>query len=112
MTLGRGCRPVFIALGVQHEPLDQTDLRNDVNAILGDAGGTFWKWANGWGHRGPGGLPIGLGGLLLWGLYPCFVVVSSNLLELSFVVFADRITCCHRFACLESMIVVPGLFSG
>jgi hypothetical protein len=86
MTLGRGCRPIFIALGVQREPLDQTDLRNGVDAILGGDGGTFYKRADRWGNKGPSGLPIGLGGLLLWGLGPCFVVVSWKLLELSFVV--------------------------
>jgi hypothetical protein len=33
--------PVFIALGVQREPLDQTDLKDGVDAILGGGGGSF-----------------------------------------------------------------------
>jgi hypothetical protein len=64
MTLGRGYRPVFIALGVQHEPLDQTDLRDSVDATLKGDGGSFWKLTAGWGHRGPSGLPQGPGNLL------------------------------------------------
>jgi hypothetical protein len=78
MTLGRGCKPVFIALGVQHEPLDQTDLKDDVDAILGGGGGSFWKQTARWDHRGPGGLPHGPGGLLQWPLGPRFVMVSSG----------------------------------
>jgi hypothetical protein len=31
----------YIALGEQREPLDQTDLRNDVDAILEIGGGIF-----------------------------------------------------------------------
>jgi hypothetical protein len=78
MTLGRGCRPVFIALGVQREPLDQSDLKDNVDAILGGSGGSFWKWTARWGHRVSGGLPHGSGGLLHWPLNPRFVVVSSE----------------------------------
>jgi hypothetical protein len=37
----RGLRSLYIAQRVQHEPLDQTDLRNGVDATLGDGGGTF-----------------------------------------------------------------------
>jgi hypothetical protein len=51
--------PVFIALGVQHEPLDQTDLRNGVDAILGGGGGTFWKLLTSGPHRRPGGMVVG-----------------------------------------------------
>jgi hypothetical protein len=47
-----GCRHVFIALGVQREPLDQTDLKNDVDAILGGGGGSFWKRTTRW-VKGP-----------------------------------------------------------
>jgi hypothetical protein len=36
--------------------------------------------------------------------------VFWNLLELSFIVFVIRITCCCRFACLECMTVFPRLF--
>jgi hypothetical protein len=41
MTLGSGWKPIFIALGVQRKPLDQTDLKDDVDAILGGGGGSF-----------------------------------------------------------------------
>jgi hypothetical protein len=64
MTPGRGYRPIFIVLGVQREPLDQTDLKNGVDAILGGGEGSFWKRTVWWGHRGLGGLPHGPGGLL------------------------------------------------
>jgi hypothetical protein len=55
-----GCRHVFIALGVQHEPLDQIDLRNDVDAILVGGGGTFWKPLTSGPHRASGGMVVGL----------------------------------------------------
>jgi hypothetical protein len=38
-----GSGPVFLVLWVEHEPLDQIDLKDGVNAILGGGGGTFWK---------------------------------------------------------------------
>jgi hypothetical protein len=41
MTPGRGCRLDFIALGVQHEPLDQTDSKDNIDAIIGGGGGSF-----------------------------------------------------------------------
>jgi hypothetical protein len=41
MALGRGYRAVYIGQSVQREPLDQTDLRNGVDAILEGGGGTF-----------------------------------------------------------------------
>jgi hypothetical protein len=31
----------YIALGVQHEPLDQTNLKDGVDATLGGDGGSF-----------------------------------------------------------------------
>jgi hypothetical protein len=61
--------PIFIALGVQREPLDQTNLKDGIDAILRGGGGSFWKRTARWGHRGPGGL-------LQWPLSPCFIVVS------------------------------------
>jgi hypothetical protein len=36
-----GLGSVYIALGVEREPLDQTDLKNGMNAILGGGGGSF-----------------------------------------------------------------------
>jgi hypothetical protein len=41
---------VYIAHGVQREPLDQTDLKDDVDAILGGGGGSFSKLT---GRRAP-----------------------------------------------------------
>jgi hypothetical protein len=35
----RGCRGPYIALWVEHEPLDQTDLDEGWRWILGDGGG-------------------------------------------------------------------------
>jgi hypothetical protein len=55
-------RPVFVDLGVQREPLDQTDLRNGVDAIQGGGGGTFWKLLTSGPHRGPGGMVVGPAG--------------------------------------------------
>jgi hypothetical protein len=40
MPLG-GLGSVYIAQRVQREPLDQTDLKNGVDAILGGGGGIF-----------------------------------------------------------------------
>jgi hypothetical protein len=37
----RGTGPGYIALRVKHEPLDQTDLKDDVDAILRGGGGSF-----------------------------------------------------------------------
>jgi hypothetical protein len=54
-----GYRPVFIALWVQCEPLDQTDLRNGIDAILGGGGGTFWKLLISGPHKGPGDMVVG-----------------------------------------------------
>jgi hypothetical protein len=50
MTPERRCGPVFKALRVQREPLDQTDLKDDVNVILGGGGGNFYKWTARWGY--------------------------------------------------------------
>jgi hypothetical protein len=41
-----GYRDVYIGQSIHHEPLDETDLRNGVDAILEGGGGTFWKQAN------------------------------------------------------------------
>jgi hypothetical protein len=38
-----GLGSVYIAQGVQREPLDQTDLKDGVDAILGGGGGSFLK---------------------------------------------------------------------
>jgi hypothetical protein len=37
----RGAGPGCIALGVQREPLDQTNLMDSVDATLGGGGGSF-----------------------------------------------------------------------
>jgi hypothetical protein len=50
----------YIALEVQCELLDQTDLKNDVDAILGGSGRSFWK-LTGRGHcGGPGSTMVEL----------------------------------------------------
>jgi hypothetical protein len=49
----------YIALGVQHEPLDQTNLKDSVEAILRGNGASFWKLI-GRGHHGrPGDTMVG-----------------------------------------------------
>jgi hypothetical protein len=40
--------------------LDQTDLKDGVDAILGDGGGIFQKILTRGAHRGPGGTMVGL----------------------------------------------------
>jgi hypothetical protein len=37
----RGAGPNYIALRVQREPLDQTDLKDGLDAILRGGGGSF-----------------------------------------------------------------------
>jgi hypothetical protein len=56
---GRGQESVYIALRVQREPLNQTDLKNGVDTTLGGGGGTFWKRADSGAHRGAGGIMVG-----------------------------------------------------
>jgi hypothetical protein len=41
MTLGRGLQAYIYSSGVQCEPLDQTNLKDGVDAILGGGGGSF-----------------------------------------------------------------------
>jgi hypothetical protein len=72
--------PVYIARGVQHEPLDQTDLRNGVNAILGGGVGTFYKLPTSGPHRGPGGMVVGLASPTRHPLRVRCSVVSSGVL--------------------------------
>jgi hypothetical protein len=47
-----GLGSIYIAQGVEHEPLDQTDLKDDVDAILGGGGGIFLKMLTREAHRG------------------------------------------------------------
>jgi hypothetical protein len=49
----------YIAQGVQREPLDQTDLKDDVDATLGGDGGIFRKMPVREAYRGPGGMHVG-----------------------------------------------------
>jgi hypothetical protein len=37
----RRTEPGYIALRVEHEPLDETDLKNGADAIIGGGGGSF-----------------------------------------------------------------------
>jgi hypothetical protein len=55
----KGVGPGYIALGVQHEPLDQTDLKDGVDAILGGGGGNFWKLTGRVHHGRLGGTMVG-----------------------------------------------------
>jgi hypothetical protein len=55
----RGAKPGYIALGVQREPLDQIDLKNSVDAILGGGGVSFWKLTGRGPHSRPGDTMVG-----------------------------------------------------
>jgi hypothetical protein len=57
-----GCRPIFVALAAQREPLDQIGLRNGVDAILRGGRGTFWKLLTNGPHWGSGGMVVGPAG--------------------------------------------------
>jgi hypothetical protein len=52
-----GLGSVYIALRVQREPLDQTELSNGIDAIIGGGEGIFWKLMTDRAHRRPGGPP-------------------------------------------------------
>jgi hypothetical protein len=41
LCLREGLGSTYIAQWVQHEPLDQTDLKDSVDATLGGGGGIF-----------------------------------------------------------------------
>jgi hypothetical protein len=41
VVCSRGAEPGYIALRVEREPLDQTNLKNDVDAIPWDGEGSF-----------------------------------------------------------------------
>jgi hypothetical protein len=45
----------YIAQRVQREPLDQTNLKNGIDAVYGGSGGTFQKLPGGAHHQGSGG---------------------------------------------------------
>jgi len=55
---GRG----YISLRKQREPLDQTNLRNDVDASYEAVGGIFWKLTGGAHCQGPSDTRVGPGG--------------------------------------------------
>jgi hypothetical protein len=57
MPLG-GLGSIYIAQGVQHEPLDQTNLKDDIDAILGGGGVIFLKMLMREAHRGPCGTMV------------------------------------------------------
>jgi hypothetical protein len=66
MPLG-GLRSVYIAHEVQHEPLDQTDLKDGVDAILGDGRGIFQKILMRGTHGGPSVTMVGsASGVVSW----------------------------------------------
>ena len=47
-----GCRLVYIAQSIQHEPLDQTDLKNSGDAILKEVENRHNNEADSGTHRG------------------------------------------------------------
>jgi hypothetical protein len=55
----RGIGPGYIALRVKHEPFDQTNLKNNVDAILGGGGGSFLKLTGRGPHSRPGDTMVG-----------------------------------------------------
>jgi hypothetical protein len=71
---------MFIAPGEQRVPLDQTNLRNGVDAILGGSGRTFWKLLMSGPYRGPGGMVAGPASPTWHPLGVCYGVVSSGVL--------------------------------
>ena len=52
----RGCRLVYIAQSAQHEPLDQSDLKNDGDAILKAVENRHNNKADRWGPQRSSGL--------------------------------------------------------
>jgi hypothetical protein len=79
-ALGRGLGSLYIAQRVQREPLDQTDLRNGVDATLGGGGETFQKM-EARGHQGVrAGMGLGPAGPTWRPLGPRLGVVSSGVL--------------------------------
>jgi hypothetical protein len=89
MLQGGGLGSPYIAQRVQREPLDQTNLKDDVDANLGGGGGIFWKMPVCGAHRGAGGMHVGPAG-------PTWSWLASPLVESlleSFRTFPRR---CHR----------------
>jgi hypothetical protein len=76
----RGRGPGYIALRVQREPLDQTDLKDGIDAILGGSGRSFWKLIGRDHHGRPGSMEVGLAGPTWQPLGVCCGVVSSSVL--------------------------------
>ena len=64
-------------VSVQHEPLDQTDLKDGVDATK-EVVGKHMKEANRWVPQGPGGLLMGSAGPTWQWLGPRFGVESSR----------------------------------
>jgi hypothetical protein len=58
----QGAGPGYIALGVKRETLDQTDLKDGVDAILGGDGGSFYKLTSEGHHGRPGDIMVGPAG--------------------------------------------------
>ena len=68
----------YIALRVQREPLDQTDLSNGLDTSSKAVGDRLRKLANRWAHKGPGDLTVGLGGPICHPLVLCFGDVAAG----------------------------------
>jgi hypothetical protein len=61
MALRRGYRAIYIDWSLQSELLDQTDLKDGVDAILGGGRESFWKLTGGGPPGRPGGTMVGPG---------------------------------------------------
>ena len=68
----------YIALRVQREPLDQTNLSNDLDASSKAVGNRRRKLADRWAHQGMGGLIVGSGGPTCHPLVLCFSDVAPG----------------------------------
>ena len=68
----------YIALRVQREPLDQTDLSNGLDASSKAVGNRHRKLVDRWAHQGPGGLTVGLGIPTCHPLVLCFGDVAPG----------------------------------
>ena len=71
---------VYIALRIQHEPLDQTDLSNGLDASLEAVGNQHSDETDRWAPVGLGGLQVGPGGPTYHRLVLCFGDVASRVL--------------------------------
>jgi hypothetical protein len=67
----KGAEVCLYSLGVQREPLDQTVLKDGVDAILGGGRGIFQKMLTRGAHRSLGGTMVGPAGPIRQPLEVC-----------------------------------------